>query len=166
MENADRMSGSSSGDRSFVHLHVHSHFSLYDGVAPIEALVRQAAAFEMPALALTDHNSLAGIVTFLEACEAANIQPIAGCQLDVLPWSGPWLGNGLGSLVLLVESEIGYRNLAQLVTRAQAKVSQNQPPHVTNEELAERCAGLIALVGPSSPIQKFLDPPDAAKVEE
>jgi len=160
------MNGSNTGDRLFVHLHVHSHFSLDDGVAPIAALVRQAAALEMSALALTDHNSLAGMVAFLEACDAADIQPIAGCQLDVSPWSGPLLGSDLGSLVLLVESEIGYRNLAQLVTRAQAKAIHRQPAHVTSEELAERCAGLIALVGPSSPIRKFLHPPDASKVEE
>jgi len=160
------MNGAGSGDRSFVHLHVHSHFSLSDGVAPVEALVRQAAAFEMPALALTDHDSLSGIVTFLESCDAAGIQPIVGCQLHVLPGSGPSLGDDLGSLVLLVESEIGYRNLAQLVTRAQAKVLERQPPHVTTSELAERCAGLIVLVGPSSPIVRFLAPPDTARIEE
>jgi len=160
------MNGSSAGDRSFVHLHVHSHFSLSDGVASVEALVRQAAALEMPALALTDHNSLAGLVTFLELCEANGIQPVAGCQLDILPGPGTALGGDLGSLVLLVESEIGYRNLAQLITRAQGKVLNGEPPHVSQQELGEHCAGLIALVGAASPIRHFLNPPDAAKIEE
>jgi len=160
------MEGTTTGDHSFVHLHVHSHFSLSGGMAAIGALVRQAVALEMSALALTDRNSLAGVVSFLESCDAAGIQPIVGCELDMVPGAGPSLGADLGSLVLLVESEIGYRNLAQLVTRAQAKVLEKQAPYVTQDELAERCAGLIALVGPASPIVNYLSVPDAARIEE
>ncbi|KPL06539.1 hypothetical protein AMJ85_10245, partial [candidate division BRC1 bacterium SM23_51] len=160
------MRESNTSDRSFVHLHVQSHFSLSDGVASIETLVRQAANLDMAALALTDHNSLAGMVTFLESCQANGIQPIVGCEIDVFSRAESPRGGGSGSLVLLVESEIGYSNLAQLVRCAQAKACSGQPPHVTHEELAERCTGLIALVGASSPMRQFLHPPDAAKVED
>ncbi|MCX8037482.1 MAG: PHP domain-containing protein [Candidatus Sumerlaeia bacterium] len=162
------MSANGAGERPFVHLHTHSHFSLADGVAAPDALVRQAAALDIPALALTDHNTLAGLIPFLEACESAGLQPIVGCQLDVLPGAGPWQASAkdLGSLVLLVESEIGYRNLSHLVTVAQSKTLNRWPPHVTQSELAEHCAGLIALIGPSSPIRHFINPPDVAKVEE
>jgi len=159
------MSTGANGDRPFVHLHVHSHFSLRDGVAPVDGLVRQAAAFEMNALALTDHNSLAGMITFIEACEAHGLQPISGCQLDVAPWPDPARADEIGSLVLLVESENGYRNLTQLVTRAHARAREGRPPHVTHRELAERCSGLIALIGASSPIRHYLNPPEAAKIE-
>ncbi len=162
------MSANGAGERPFVHLHTHSHFSLADGVAAPEALVRQAAALDIPALALTDHNTLAGLIPFLEACESAGLQPLVGCQLDVLPGAGPWQASAkdLGSLVLLVESEIGYRNLSHLVTLAQSKTLKQWPPHVTQTELAEHCAGLIALIGPSSPIRHFIHPPDVARVEE
>jgi len=151
--------------RPFVHLHVHSHYSLADGVATVESLVRRAAELEMPAIALTDHNTLAGAVALLEACEAHGIRPIIGCELDVIPWPERGTKSDTGSLILLVESEIGYRNLARLVTLAQSKTLEGRPPHVNHHELAEHSAGLIALVGASSPIRRFLHPPDAAGIE-
>lgn len=156
----------STSDRPFVHLHVHSHFSLRDGVAPIGALVRQAAWLDMKSIALTDHNTMAGMVSFLEECESTGIHPIPGCQLDVAPWSETAERSVFGSIVLLVESEIGYQNLARLVSLANSKIRDGLPPHVTHEELGESSNGLIALVGLSSPLRHFIKPPDTARIEE
>ena len=67
----------------FVHLHVHSQFSFMDGAAPLPALVARAAELEMPALALTDHQGLSGAIRFYQACHAAGIRPIVGCEVVV-----------------------------------------------------------------------------------
>jgi len=71
----------------FVHLHVHSEYSLLDGAARLEKLVERAKALKFPALALTDHGNLFGAVDFYTACEKAGVKPILGCELYVAPGS-------------------------------------------------------------------------------
>ncbi|MDA1217491.1 MAG: PHP domain-containing protein, partial [Chloroflexi bacterium] len=123
---------------SYVELHAHSYYSLLDGVPTPEALVAQAAQYQMPALALTDHDALYGAPRFWRAAQAAGIQPIFGCELT--------LAGAAGHLTLLAETQAGYANLCQLITlarNAQTKGSAALPRAV----LAAHSAGLIALSG-------------------
>ncbi len=74
-------------ESQFVHLHVHTAYSLLDGAARVKDLLAQAAAFEMPAVAITDHGSLFGVLDFYQKAKAAGIKPILGCELYVAPGS-------------------------------------------------------------------------------
>ncbi|HSG04849.1 MAG TPA: PHP domain-containing protein, partial [Nitrospiria bacterium] len=71
----------------FVHLHCHTHYSLLDGANPIGKLVKQAADYRMPALAITDHGNLFGAIEFYQKARAAGVKPIIGCEVYVAPKS-------------------------------------------------------------------------------
>ncbi|MCX7717024.1 MAG: PHP domain-containing protein [Candidatus Sumerlaeaceae bacterium] len=130
----------------FVHLHVHSHFSLEEGVAPPEALVMRARELGMRALALTDHNSLAGVVAFCTACRTHGIRPVIGAELDVLPFETKVTSAQLFRLVLLAENEAGYRNLVRLVQRAHTAPVRGNPA-IRLDDLKAGASGLIVLTG-------------------
>ncbi|MFS8544506.1 MAG: PHP domain-containing protein, partial [Limnochordales bacterium] len=102
----------------FVHLHVHSPFSFLDGASAIDELVQHAADLEMPALALTDHDNLSGAVRFVQACTAAGIKPIIGCELTL---AGGW------HLTALATSPKGYANLCRIVSAAHLHSPRGQP---------------------------------------
>ncbi|HYF55228.1 MAG TPA: DNA polymerase III subunit alpha, partial [Salinarimonas sp.] len=147
-------------DVGFVHLHVHSSYSLLEGALKIEDLAKLAAADRQPALALTDTNNLFGALEFSEKLAGKGIQPIAGLQLAVefeepdpavrLPAPPP-------SIVLLAQSEEGYRNLARLASRAYFDVELGAPPRVSFAAVAGAAGGLIALTGgPSGPLDTAL----------
>ena len=121
----------------FVHLHVHSHFSMLDGACRIEELVAAAQAAGMPALALTDHNGLYGAVRFYQAAHRAGIKPILGVELEV---------EGGYHLVLLAEDRRGYANLCRLITRAHLTRSRGQP-QASLADLRRYRAHLVALSG-------------------
>ncbi len=123
----------------FVHLHVHSEYSLLDGAARIESLVQRASELHMPALALTDHGGMYGVVEFYKACTAAAIKPILGCEVYV---QTDYLHKP-SHLVLLAANNEGYRNLVALVTEAHLK-NFKQKPLVTKQALAAHQRGLIA----------------------
>ncbi len=130
----------------FVHLHVHTAYSLLDGAVRIKDLLAQAAAFEMPAVAITDHGSLFGILDFYQKAKAAGIKPLLGCELYVAPGSRQEkTGKGDNHhLVVLAENNEGYHNLIQLVTRAHQEGFYYRP-RVDQELLQELNGGLIAL---------------------
>ncbi|MCC6949109.1 MAG: DNA polymerase III subunit alpha [Bradyrhizobiaceae bacterium] len=138
----------------FVHLHVHSSFSLLEGALPIARLAELAKADKQPALALTDTGNLFGALEFSEKMASAGIQPIIGCALAV-DFGEPQQRNGAGQhkavrlprLVLLAASEAGYRNLMALVSRSFLEVEDTESSHVKFAWLAERADGLIALTG-------------------
>ena len=106
----------------FVHLHVHSHFSVLDGTASPELLVQRAADLSMSAIALTDTVSLYGAVAFQKACKDAGIRPIIGAEIHVQPQglghTDPLKEEGGYQLVVLVENACGYRHLCHLLTRS------------------------------------------------
>jgi DNA polymerase-3 subunit alpha len=136
----------------FVHLHLHSSFSLLEGALPIARLAELAKADRQPALALTDTGNLFGALEFSEKMASAGIQPIIGCSLAVDFGDQVQTRNGqrpgsLPRLVLLSANETGYRNLMQLVSRSFLGVDAAEPPHVKAEWLAERAEGMIALTG-------------------
>ena len=129
----------------FVHLHTHSHFSA-TGLASPRALVERAARLGMKALALTDHNSLAGFFPFLDACESHGIKPLIGCELSILPHDARRYQKRVHHLTLLAESEKGYRNLCRLVSLAHREGGPSSP-YVKFEQFSEHCSDLIALTG-------------------
>ena len=136
---------------SFVHLHTHTEYSLLDGAARISALFERAAAFGMPALAVTDHGVMFGALEFYEAGRAAGVRPIIGVEAYVAPTSRFERAPGESEekyrhLTILARDERGYRNLLRLVTDAHIEGFYHRP-RIDKELLAERAEGLIGLSG-------------------
>lgn len=136
----------------FVHLHVHSEYSLLDGAIRLEELVKKASSLEMPAIALTDHGNLFGAVEFYQAAEEAKIKPIMGCEIYVAPGSMHDKKTTNGGkdaafhMTLLAANDAGYRNLVKLSTAAHLDGFYYKP-RVDKELLAQHSEGLIALSG-------------------
>lgn len=133
---------------SFVHLHVHSEYSLLDGASRIGNLVRAAKNMNMPALALTDHGVMYGAVDFYKTAKEEGIKPIIGCEVYVAPRSRfdrePHRDDYQYHLVLLAMNDIGYRNLTAVVSAAYLEGFYYKP-RVDRELLAKHSQGLIAL---------------------
>ncbi len=104
----------------FAHLHVHTHFSLLDGLSKIDDLVLRAKELELPAIAITDHGNMYGAVEFYEKCKKAGIKPIIGCELYVAPRRLDQKEGQIDSknyhLTALCKNANGYKNLIQLVS--------------------------------------------------
>ena len=132
----------------FVHLHVHTEYSLLDGAARIEKVVKKAQQLNMPALAITDHGVMYGVVDFYKACLKAGIKPIIGCEVYVAPFKRMDRSSDRDDsnrhLVLLAKSEEGYRNLVSLVSLAYTEGFYYKP-RVDKEVLRCFSGGLIAL---------------------
>ena len=135
---------------SFVHLHVHTEYSLLDGAARIKEVVKNAARLGMPSLAMTDHGVMFGVVDFYKACKKEGIKPILGCEVYVAPRTmsdrAPRVDDSPYHLVLLAENEEGYRNLLELVSMAFTRGFYYKP-RVDKQALAAHSKGLIALSG-------------------
>jgi DNA polymerase-3 subunit alpha len=139
----------------FVHLRTHSAYSLSAGAITVKELVALCRGEAMPAVAITDSGNLFGALEFATACAEAGIQPIIGVEIAVA--GGPAArgarngnGNGHGEpdrIVLLVQSEIGYRNLMRLTSQAYLDGEAGAEPAVTPTDLADANAGLICLAG-------------------
>src|SRR3954471_7369288 len=153
--------GQALNDVGFVHLHVHSSYSLLEGAIKIADLAKLAAADKQPALALTDTNNLFGALEFSEKLAGLGIQPIAGLQLSVLfeapdptSRSGPPPAT---NVVLLARSEEGYGNVMRLASRAYFDGPLGDLPKLAAARLVEHGAGLIALTGgPTGPLDTAL----------
>jgi DNA polymerase-3 subunit alpha len=130
---------------SFIHLRVHSEYSLVDSVIRLPALVAATADQQMPAIALTDQSNLFGYVKFYKACLAAGIKPVIGADLNV-ETSGTRLG--YAPLVCICRNQQGYNNLKKLVTRSYVEGQINGVPVVKKDWLSkESLAGLVILSG-------------------
>ena len=154
----------------FVHLRVHSAYSLSEGAIKIDELAALCRRHEMPAVAVTDTGNLFGALEFSLACADAGIQPIIGCQLAIRGVSEEVAEDGhpaeatadaargpMDQIVLLAQNEVGYRNLLKLVSRSFLETEGAEAPHVTVADLAEHGAGLIALTGgPAGPVGRPL----------
>jgi DNA polymerase-3 subunit alpha len=134
----------------FVHLHVHSEYSLLDGLSSCKGLAKRAVELDMPALALTDHGVMYGAVQFYKSCKAAGIKPIIGMEAYVAPRSrhdrDPNQDRSPYHLVLLAQNNTGYHNLMRLASIAQLEGFYYKP-RIDRELLAEHAEGLIALSG-------------------
>jgi error-prone DNA polymerase len=153
----------------YVELHAHSAFSFLDGASTPMELAAAAASHGYPAFALTDHDGLWGSMEFAHACRGLGVRPITGAELTVgLRPAGPVSDRGLSlpgessrssppagdtaHLTLLVESEVGYRNLCRLLTAAHAHTRDNTQrtstqPWATLEQVEEHAEGLVCLSG-------------------
>lgn len=134
----------------FVHLHVHSEYSLLDGACRIRESVSAARSMGMDALALTDHGAMYGVVQFYEACRANAIRPLLGCEVYVARSSRLNKTEGTQDkpyhLVLLAEDERGYRNLMRIVSIGFLEGFYYRP-RVDLDVLAAHSRGIIALTG-------------------
>src|SRR5919108_2848883 len=129
----------------FVHLHVHSEYSILDGACRVPDLAARAAELEMHAVALTDHGSLAGAVELYREAAKAGIKPIVGCEVYVAD-DRRAQQKGYAHLTLLAESNEGYANLIKLASAGYLE-GYYYKPRVDWDLLAERSQGLIALSG-------------------
>ena len=128
----------------FVHLHLHSEYSLVDGIVRIKPLAYAVAGAGMPAVAITDQSNLFSMVKFYRAAQAAGIKPIIGVDALVANDADPHQPT---RLVLLCQDNEGYRHLAQLVSRSYTQRPSNGPPVIRKEWLRGSSKGLIALSG-------------------
>jgi len=152
------------GEVGFVHLRVHSAFSLLEGALPIKRLAELAYADGMPALAITDTGNLFGALEFADKMAEKGIQPIIGCQIavdfgeggdDARP--GAPRAPAFNDIVLLAASEAGYWNLVRLVSDSYVNSDPAVRAHLSIAEIAARADGLIGLTGgPSGPIDRAL----------
>src|SRR5579862_1331993 len=141
----------------FVHLHVHSSYSLLEGALPIPRLAKLAKDDKQPALALTDTDNMFGALEFSEKMASEGIQPIVGCALavdfgdhEVRPGA---IAGALPRIVLLAAKEGGYRSLMRLSSRAYLETPQHERPHIKLDWLKGESDGLIALTGgPNGPL--------------
>ncbi len=156
----------------FVHLHVHSEYSLLDGAARLEKLVEKAKELRFPAMAITDHGNLFGAVDFYTACEKAGVKPILGCELYVAPGSrferssqdGGY--EGASHCTVLARTRAGYANLMKLVSKAYLE-GYYYKPRVDHELLAQHADGLLVLSGClNSEVSRLLSAGDEAKARE
>jgi DNA polymerase-3 subunit alpha len=131
-----------------VHLHVHTQYSLLDGAIRLEALFERAAAFQMEAVAITDHGTMYGVLEFYQMARKAGIRPVIGCECYLAPRSmtdrTPMDAKEMRHLVLLARDRQGYRNLCELATRAQLDGFYYKP-RIDKALLEDHCAGLIGL---------------------
>jgi DNA polymerase-3 subunit alpha len=129
----------------FVHLHVHSEFSILDGACRIPALVARAAELEMPAVALTDHGSLAGAVQLYQHARKAGVKPVIGCEVYVCDDASKQ-EKGYAHLTLLAESNEGYGNLIKLASAGYLE-GYYYKPRVDWRHLEGHANGIVALSG-------------------
>src|SRR5271156_3644701 len=138
-------------DPGFVHLHVHSSYSLLEGALTVARLAELAKKDRQPALALTDTDNMFGALEFSEKMAGAGIQPIVGCSLAVDFGDQDTRNSHLAQiwprLVLLAATEAGYRSLMRLSSRAYLETSPEQHPHIKIGWLDGDSEGLIALSG-------------------
>ncbi len=135
----------------FVHLHLHTEYSLLDGACRVDELVDQAARLGMKSLAITDHGNMFGAVTFYDACKEKGVKPILGCEIYVATGSrfekaGTGIQEAYNHLTLLASDAAGYHNLVKLVSIGYLEGFYHRP-RIDKEVLAKHSQGLIGLSG-------------------
>ena len=135
----------------FVHLHLHTEYSLLDGACRLDELVERAVALGMKSLALTDHGNMFGAVAFHDACRARGVKPILGCEVYVAPGSrfdrsGGGITEAYHHLTLLVADDEGYHNLVRLVSSGYTEGFYHRP-RIDKDLLAAHARGIIGLSG-------------------
>lgn len=132
---------------SFVHLHVHTEYSLLDGFSNIKKLVKKAKELDMPAVAITDHGTMYGVVEFYNAAIAAGVKPIIGLEAYLAPnrmgERDSRGGKHASHLLMLAENETGYKNLLSIASAAQLE-GFYYTPRIDHEYLAAHAEGIIA----------------------
>ena len=148
----------------FVHLRVHSDFSMIDGLAKVDALVNKASTLGMPAIAITDFTNLCGLVRFYGQGHGAGIKPIVGADFLV---QSEELGDELADLTIIAKNNTGYQNLTLLISKAYQRGYIQDGPVIDKEWLIEHKEGLILLSGGQfGDVGKFLVRGNTALVEQ
>ncbi|MBB1533411.1 MAG: DNA polymerase III subunit alpha [Mogibacterium sp.] len=133
---------------AFTHLHVHSEYSLLDGMSKINKAPEYVKSLGMDSLAITDHGVMFGIIDFYKSCKKSGIKPIIGCEVYVAPRTrfdkDPDRDRNMNHLILLAENMIGYKNLTKLVSAAFTEGFYFKP-RVDKELLREHSEGIICL---------------------
>jgi DNA polymerase-3 subunit alpha len=156
-----------SGLPRFIHLRVHTEYSLLEGAVPVKKLVGLCDRMGMPAVAVTDTNNMFAALEFSVLATGAGVQPIVGCQVavdfdPVQPGERP---RPYAPLVLLAQDESGYMNLMKLNSRLYMR-GDGSLPHVTLEELEHHATGVVCLTGgPDGPVGRHLQAGQGAKAE-
>src|SRR6185436_5896759 len=137
--------------QDFVHLHLHTEYSLLDGACHVDELVEQTAAAGMKAIAITDHGNMFGAVAFYDACTSAGVKPILGCEIYVATGSrfeksGSGITEAYNHLTLLSTSDEGYHNLVKLVSIGYTEGFYHRP-RIDKDILATHSKGLVGLSG-------------------
>ncbi len=139
-------------EQNFVHLHVHTEYSLLDGLSMIDRLVDRAKELNMPALSITDHGVMFGVMDFYRACKGAGVKPLIGIEAYLTKRDrtrkdkDPKLDKRPHHMLLLAQNETGYRNLLKLASEAQLS-GYYYRPRIDHELLAAHAEGLIATSG-------------------
>lgn len=139
-----------SGD--FVHLHVHTEYSLLDGLGRVKAMAREAQRLGQTALAITDHGAMHGAIEFFRACKEYGVKPLLGVEAYQTVWGRPMSGRDSQAdkenyhLLLLARNETGYRNLLKVASHAQTD-GYYYKPRVDHDFLARHAEGLVATTG-------------------
>src|SRR3989344_7351092 len=132
----------------FTHLHVHSHYSLLDGLSKIDELLDQVKELGMDSVALTDHGALYGAIEFYKKAKAKKIKPIIGCEVytafEKLTDKRPNIDSRRNHLILLAKNETGYKNLVKMVTIGHLDGFYYKP-RIDEETLQKYSEGLIGL---------------------
>ena len=156
----------------FVHLHVHSQYSILDALASVSAIAKQASEFEMPAVALTDHGNMHGAVEFYQACRDVEVAPLLGCEVYVAPESRFDKKKVSGQrtafhLTLLAKNIEGYHNLCKLTSIGFLEGFYYKP-RIDTEVLQKYSSGLICLSGcmSSRVSQEILNSTEEQAVEQ
>ena len=134
---------------SFVHLHLHTEYSLLDGAIRIPDLMKKAVDYGMPAVAMTDHGNMYGAIEFYQAAEKAGLKPIIGCEVYMAPSSmidksASSARDAAFHFTLLAKDFLGYRNLVKLVSAGHLE-GFHYKPRIDKELLAKHSAGLIGM---------------------
>lgn len=129
---------------SYLPLHVHTSWSLLDSTATIETLIPKAKEYGIPAICMTDHNNIKGVVPFFKECKDQGIKPIIGVELDI--YNGESFS---GRITLLAKNKTGYKNIVKLVSLARTKeaIGFNGMPRTQMDNLYSYRGGLICLIG-------------------
>src|SRR5689334_8588774 len=148
----------------FVHLHLHTDYSLLDGACGVEGLVKRVSEIGQKAVAMTDHGNIYGTVEFVTAAEKQGIKPIVGCELYLCKKEDhhtdrmPPEGDTYNHLLVLAENEVGYQNLMKITSEASMHGFYYKP-RISKKFLAEHAKGLIGLSGclAGEVCEKFLE---------
>ncbi|TXX98429.1 DNA polymerase III subunit alpha [Vibrio mimicus] len=134
-------------DPKFIHLRVHSDFSMVDGLSKVPTLVKKVAAMGMPAMALTDFTNLCGLVKFYSTAHNCGIKPIIGADFTL---QSEEFGDELTKLTVLAKNNVGYKNLTLLISKAYLRGHVQHQPVIDKAWLMEHAEGLIVLSGGKS----------------
>ena len=157
---------------SFVHLHLHTEFSLLDGMIRTKDLAKRAVELGMSAVAMTDHGNLYGAIQFYQSCKKAGVKPIFGCEIYLAPQSMDHKKEVVGRkrathMTLLAETNEGWDNLSKLVSKGHLEGLYYGKPRVDREALREYSKGIICLTGCiSGPVNEWLRAGDEEKARE